>query len=81
MGSRGTEKGQRWERIEKNNYAICKHFHANSGKCKGMVNVSIWIYRNMPINANCTKWAFTFNSDSPATIALYQSSVLPPEPK
>ena len=51
------------------------------GKCQWMVNVSIWIYRNMPINANCTKWAFTSKSDSPATMALYQSSVLLPEPK
>lgn len=67
--------------MEINNYAICKHFHAKSGKCQWMVNVSIWIYRNMPINANCTKWAFTSNSDSPATMALYQSSVLLPEPK
>lgn len=75
------ERGWRWKRIEKNNYAKCKRFHAKVGKCQWMVNVSIWKYRNMPINANCTKWSFTSNQDSPTTIALYQSSVLLPESK
>lgn len=52
-----------------------------NGKGVEMANASIWIHRNMPINADCTKWAFTYNSDSPAMIVLYQSSVLLPEPK
>lgn len=67
--------------MEMNNYAICKRFHAKDEKCQWTANVSIWIYRNMPINANCTKVLFTFNSFPPATMALYQSSVLLPEPK